>query len=206
MTLGRGPGSQSESTPTRGRANSWPHRAVRRTIGYWSWKTLRRNTHLYYPKTAIGENRAFASPLIRAPGASAVNENAAHGFGGGGKKVTATVPTPLCFHSDKPDIGFMDQSRSLKRPALVGAGSADEAADLAECRVGVGSDLRCKVMGWGHLRPLRCQALDAVHNQHLPLRSLSPPTKKRTSHSASAIMTEQDSQSSVCDHRRPLRL
>ena len=43
-----------------------------------------------------------------------LDEDAAHGFGGGGKEVSPAIPVLHLLHVHEPDVGFVDQGRGLQ--------------------------------------------------------------------------------------------
>jgi len=54
-----------------------------------------------------------AAVARRVPAAGAINEDAAHGFGGGGEEVRAAIPF-LIFAASQPQPGFVNQRGGLQ--------------------------------------------------------------------------------------------
>ncbi len=45
--------------------------------------------------------------------AGLIDEDAAHGLGGGGKKVPTTIPSLIALVADEANVGFVDQRRGF---------------------------------------------------------------------------------------------
>ena len=73
-------------------------------------------------RLGLREVQALRSPpcFIGLLAAGVVDEDAAHGLGGGGEEMAAAVPVRAPVAADQPQVGFVDQRRGLQRlPGLL---------------------------------------------------------------------------------------
>ena len=90
----------------------------------WGSRRVRRSRASSRAKRSSGDAAAATSPwsrftrhgrrrVLRLLSSSVVDENAAHGLGGGGEEMSATIPRLHFRGVDKSQVGFVDECRRL---------------------------------------------------------------------------------------------